>query len=142
MSQPRSELQKYFGGQANIFQTSLPSIGPGSLKHREDSKLYGTDKERTLFTAQDPFYRQVGEECVDAGIGLNLFLFPSQYVDVASIGERSAFLHSSNALTWSHRRSYWSHWRRNLLPPALRSSPRWSNCTSRDEGTSRARNSM
>ena len=119
--QPRSELQKYFGGQANIFQTSLPSIGPGSLKHREDSKLYGTDKERTLFTAQDPFYRQAGEECVDAGIGLNLFLFPSQYVDVASIGKpcyhELPYGHSS--LSWGYRRAHWSDWRRNLLPPSL-----------------------
>lgn len=53
---------------------------------REEAKLYNTDKERTLFAAQDPFYRQIGEECVDAGIGVNLFLFPSQYIDVASIG--------------------------------------------------------
>ena len=42
-----------------------------------------------MFTAQDPFYRQTGEECVDAGIGVNLFLFPSQYIDVASIGTLS-----------------------------------------------------
>lgn len=61
-------------------------MGPGALRHREDQKLYGTDKERTLFTSQDPVYRTLGEECADAGIGINLFLFPSQYIDVASIG--------------------------------------------------------
>ncbi|KAK4053375.1 COPII coat Sec23p-Sfb3p heterodimer component [Microbotryomycetes sp. JL201] len=77
---------KQFGGQINIFQTSLPTIGPGSLKHREDNKLYGTDKEKTLFVPQDPFYRQTAEECAELGIGVNLFLFPTQYIDVATLG--------------------------------------------------------
>lgn len=64
----------------------MPAVGPGALRVRDEAKLYGTDKERTLFAAQDPFYRQIGEECADAGIGVNLFMFPSQYIDVASIG--------------------------------------------------------
>ncbi|SCV67581.1 BQ2448_5192 [Microbotryum intermedium] len=73
------------GGQLNIFQTSLPTTGMGALKHREDTKLYGTDKEKTLFLPQDPWYRATAEECVEAGIGVNLFLFPTQYIDVASL---------------------------------------------------------
>ncbi|GAA6019532.1 hypothetical protein JCM11491_001327 [Sporobolomyces phaffii] len=77
---------KNLGGQLNIFQTSLPTVGPGALKHREDPKLYGTDKEKSLFTIQDPFYRVSAEECVEAGIGINLFLFPSQYIDAATLG--------------------------------------------------------
>ncbi|EGG01243.1 uncharacterized protein MELLADRAFT_50176 [Melampsora larici-populina 98AG31] len=76
---------KRLGGQVNIFLTSLPTIGPGSLKQREDTKLYNTDKEKTLFLPADPWYRQVAEECSLAGIGINTFLFPSQYIDVASI---------------------------------------------------------
>ncbi|KAM0748281.1 hypothetical protein T439DRAFT_291785 [Meredithblackwellia eburnea MCA 4105] len=77
---------KHLGGQVNIFQTSLPTIGPGKLTHREDTKLYGTDREKTLFVPQDTFYRTTAEECVECGIGVNLFLFPSQYIDVASLG--------------------------------------------------------
>lgn len=76
----------------NIFLTSLPTIRPGSLKQREDTKLYNTDKEKTLFLPADPWYRQVAEECSLAGIGINTFLFPSQYIDVASI---STFCHFS-----------------------------------------------
>ena len=79
-------LLRKTGGQAALFQASLPTIGPGALRHREDTKLYGTDKERTLFMPGDVFYRQIAEECAEAGIGLDLFLFPSQYIDVASIG--------------------------------------------------------
>ncbi|KAK4048375.1 COPII coat Sec23p-Sfb3p heterodimer component [Microbotryomycetes sp. JL221] len=76
---------KPFGGQINLFQTSLPTFGPGSLKHREDNKLYGTDKEKTLFVPQDPWYRQTAEECTENGIGINMFLFPTQYIDVATL---------------------------------------------------------
>ena len=78
--------KKHLGGQVNIFQTSLPTVGPGTLKHREDTKLYGTDREKTLFVPQDTFYRATAEECVESGIGVNLFLFPTQYIDVASLG--------------------------------------------------------
>jgi len=36
---------------------------------------------------QDIFWRNLAEECVDAGVGVNMFLFPNQYIDVATIGE-------------------------------------------------------
>ncbi|KAF9210180.1 COPII coat Sec23p-Sfb3p heterodimer component [Haplosporangium sp. Z 27] len=74
------------GGKLIVFQTSLPTYGPGALKHRDDSKLYGTDKERTLYAPQDEFYRKLGESCVDAGLSVDLFLFPNAYVDVATLG--------------------------------------------------------
>ncbi|KAI8447533.1 Sec23/Sec24 trunk domain-containing protein [Phakopsora pachyrhizi] len=79
-----SSLRK-LGGQVNVFLTSLPTIGPGALKQREETKLYNTDKEHTLFNPSNPWYRQVAEECSLAGIGINLFLFPSQYIDVATL---------------------------------------------------------
>ncbi|KDN43108.1 hypothetical protein K437DRAFT_274996 [Tilletiaria anomala UBC 951] len=74
------------GGHVSIFLSTIPTIGPGALKHREDPKLYATDKEKTLFVAQDSFYRTAGEECTEAGIGVDVFFFPSQYIDVATIG--------------------------------------------------------
>lgn len=94
MRRPRP--QKNLGGLLTIFQTSLPTIGLGALKHREDSKLYGTDKEKTLFVPQDPFYRMAAEECVESGIGVNLFLFPSQYIDAATLGASSSLLSVSS----------------------------------------------
>ncbi|KAG0210758.1 COPII coat Sec23p-Sfb3p heterodimer component, partial [Mortierella sp. GBA30] len=74
------------GGKLILFQTALPTFGPGTLKHRDDSKLYGTDKERTLFAPQDDFYKKLGESCVDAGLCIDLFLFPNAYVDVSTLG--------------------------------------------------------
>ena len=78
------------GGHVSMFTSTIPTIGPGALKHREDPKLYATDKEKTLFLPQDNFYRIVGEECTEAGIGVDVFLFPSQYIDVATIGTYTA----------------------------------------------------
>ena len=75
------------GGQINVFQTSLPTFGAGALKPRDEPKLQHTDREKTLFVPQDIFWRNLAEECVDAGVGVNMFLFPNQYIDVATIGE-------------------------------------------------------
>lgn len=114
---------KSIGGQLNIFQTSLPTIGLGALKHREDNKLYGTDKEKTLFGPQDPFYRIAAEECVEAGIGINLFLFPSQYIDAATLGAHLAtllqLLRAARLTCGPCRRAPWPHRRRPFLPPSL-----------------------
>ncbi|CED84222.1 transport protein sec24 [Phaffia rhodozyma] len=77
---------RYTGGVLNIFQTALPSIGSGALKPRDEIKMQGTDKEKTLFVPQDIFWRNLAEECVDLGVGVNLFLFPNQAIDVATLG--------------------------------------------------------
>ncbi|KAF9921778.1 COPII coat Sec23p-Sfb3p heterodimer component [Linnemannia zychae] len=74
------------GGKLIIFQTSLPTFGPGALRHRDDMKLYGTEKEKTLYAPQDDFYKKLAESCVDAGLSIDLFLFPNAYVDVATLG--------------------------------------------------------
>ncbi|XP_053392421.1 protein transport protein Sec24C-like [Mercenaria mercenaria] len=75
-------------GKLYIFHTSLP-IGeaPGKLKNRDDRKLLGTDKEKTILTPQTKFYSQLGQECVAAGCSVDMFLFPNSYCDVATISE-------------------------------------------------------
>ncbi|KAF9280905.1 COPII coat Sec23p-Sfb3p heterodimer component [Linnemannia elongata] len=74
------------GGKLIVFQTSLPTHGPGALRHRDELKLYGTEKEKTLYAPQDDFYKKLAETCVDAGLSIDLFLFPNAYVDVATLG--------------------------------------------------------
>ncbi|KAK3559510.1 hypothetical protein QTP86_013685 [Hemibagrus guttatus] len=74
-------------GKLFIFHTSLPiAEAPGKLKNREDKKLVGTDKEKTLFQPQVSFYANLAKECVAQGCCVDLFLFPNQYVDVATLG--------------------------------------------------------
>ncbi|XP_028989747.1 protein transport protein Sec24C isoform X2 [Betta splendens] len=74
-------------GKLFVFHTSLPiTEAPGKLKNREDKKLIGTDKEKTLFQPQVGFYNTLAKECVAQGCCVDLFLFPNQYVDVATLG--------------------------------------------------------
>jgi protein transport protein SEC24 len=72
-----------------IFASALPNAGPGKLKAREDPLVYGTDKERHLYGPGDPFWRNTAEELAEAGVGVNLFLFPERYMDIASVGGSS-----------------------------------------------------
>ncbi|XP_062859044.1 protein transport protein Sec24C isoform X2 [Trichomycterus rosablanca] len=74
-------------GKLFVFHTSLPiAEAPGKLKNREDKKLVGTDKEKSLFQPQINFYANLTKECVAQGCCVDLFLFPNQYVDVATLG--------------------------------------------------------
>ncbi|KAF5906409.1 protein transport protein Sec24C isoform X1, partial [Clarias magur] len=74
-------------GKLFIFHTSLPiAEAPGKLKNREDRKLVGTDKEKTLFQPQVSFYANLAKDCVAQGCCVDLFLFPNQYVDIATLG--------------------------------------------------------
>lgn len=57
---------------------------------RDDPTAYNTDKERTLFSPSDPFWRTTADQLAEAGVGVNTFLFPDQYTDVASVGSLSA----------------------------------------------------
>lgn len=75
------------GGQICVFLSSLPNWGPGALKSREDPLLYGTDKEKSLYSPSIPFWRNTAEELAEAGVGVNTFLFPERYIDAASVGE-------------------------------------------------------
>uniref|UniRef100_A0A3Q2WKR4 SEC24 homolog C, COPII coat complex component n=1 Tax=Haplochromis burtoni TaxID=8153 RepID=A0A3Q2WKR4_HAPBU len=73
-------------GKLFVFHTSLPiAEAPGKLKNREDKKLIGTDKEKSLFQPQVGFYSSLAKECVAQGCCVDLFLFPNQYVDVATL---------------------------------------------------------
>ncbi|XP_034049164.1 protein transport protein Sec24C isoform X2 [Thalassophryne amazonica] len=74
-------------GKLFVFHTSLPiAEAPGKLKNREDKKLIGTDKEKSLFQPQVSFYNTLAKECVAQGCCVDLFLFPNQYVDIATLG--------------------------------------------------------
>lgn len=74
-------------GKLFIFHTSLPiAEAPGKLKNRDDKKLINTDKEKTLFQPQTSFYSNLAKECVTQGCCVDLFLFPNQYLDVATLG--------------------------------------------------------
>uniref|UniRef100_A0A8C5QY36 Protein transport protein Sec24C n=1 Tax=Leptobrachium leishanense TaxID=445787 RepID=A0A8C5QY36_9ANUR len=74
-------------GKLFVFHTTLPiAEAPGKLKNRDDKKLVNTDKEKTLFQPQTNFYNTLAQECVAQGCCVDLFLFPNQFLDVATLG--------------------------------------------------------
>ncbi|XP_050445798.1 protein transport protein Sec24C [Cataglyphis hispanica] len=75
-------------GKLLIFHSSLPiADAPGKLKNRDDRKVLGTDKEKTVLVPQNNVYNNLGQECVGAGCSVDLFVFNNSYVDVATIGQ-------------------------------------------------------
>ncbi|KAG0368603.1 COPII subunit [Gamsiella multidivaricata] len=73
------------GGKIMCLQATLPNLGTGSLKMREDAKLLGTSKESTLLQAASPFYKTLAVECSKSQVCIDMFLFGSQYSDVATL---------------------------------------------------------
>ncbi|KAI6190977.1 Sec23/Sec24 trunk domain-containing protein [Aphelenchoides bicaudatus] len=73
-------------GKIFVFHTSLPTLeAPGCLKNREDRQLLGTEKEKTVLTEAIDYYSKLGEKCVKSGVCVDMFFFPNEYVDIASI---------------------------------------------------------
>ncbi|KIK56698.1 hypothetical protein GYMLUDRAFT_46999 [Collybiopsis luxurians FD-317 M1] len=79
------KLMVPIGGKIIALSSSLPSIGVGALKNREDPKILGTAKESGLLQAASPFYKTFAIECSRAQVSVDMFLFSSAYQDVASL---------------------------------------------------------
>ncbi|KXS17082.1 hypothetical protein M427DRAFT_97202 [Gonapodya prolifera JEL478] len=79
------------GGRLLIFQSSLANAGPGALSVREDTKLLGTDQEKTMFQSQDvPLWKKLGTSLVNHGVCVDMWVVPGGYVDLATIGTLAA----------------------------------------------------
>ncbi|ORZ09707.1 protein transporter SEC24 [Lobosporangium transversale] len=73
------------GGKILCLQASLPNLEAGALKNREDTKLLGTSKESTLLQSASSFYKSFAVECSKSQVCVDMFLFGSQYSDVATL---------------------------------------------------------
>src|SRR5436190_21938771 len=70
--------------------STLPTWGPGHLRFRDnDPNAAGTEREVIFLQAGDIFYKNLGERCVELGIGVDLFIMSSMYVDIATVGNFS-----------------------------------------------------
>lgn len=75
-------------GKLLVFHTGLPTAeAPGKLKNRDDRKLLGSDKEKMVLCPASEYYTRLGQRCVEAGVGVDLFVCCDSYVDLASIGQ-------------------------------------------------------
>ncbi|KAI1319583.1 hypothetical protein F5Y16DRAFT_390768 [Xylariaceae sp. FL0255] len=73
------------GGKIVVLSASLPNMGTGKLDMREDKKLLGTSKESGLLQTANSFYKSFAVECSKNQVSIDMFLFSSQYQDVASL---------------------------------------------------------
>jgi protein transport protein SEC24 len=80
------------GGQIVAFQHSHPTDLPDRPKSEQE--VTNTDKERALFAPGSLKWTELAEECAEAGVGVSLWLFPSQFIDIGTIGERFNFQNS------------------------------------------------
>ncbi|KAL4071423.1 Sec23/Sec24 trunk domain-containing protein [Scleroderma yunnanense] len=79
------KLMAPIGGKIIVLSASLPNVGAGVLKNREDPKVLGTTKESGLLQPASPFYKTFAIECSRAQVSVDMFLFSSSYQDVASL---------------------------------------------------------
>ncbi|KAJ5976240.1 Sec23/Sec24 beta-sandwich [Penicillium waksmanii] len=73
------------GGKMTVLSATLPNLGTGALTMREDKKVLGTSKESSLLQTASAFYKSFAVECSKAQVSVDMFLFSSQYQDVASL---------------------------------------------------------
>lgn len=83
--QAAHQMISKYGGKIIALTGSLPTLGEGALKARDDPKLLGTSKESSLLNAASPFYKTFAIECSKQQISVDMFLFSASYTDVATL---------------------------------------------------------
>lgn len=77
-------LMTHIGGKLCLFQSSLPSVGIGSLKVRVAARGKGTQPAQTLQPVKE-FYEQKAKKLSGSQISCDVFLFSDKYTDVATL---------------------------------------------------------
>ncbi|CAM9939519.1 unnamed protein product [Sphacelaria rigidula] len=85
------KVMGHVGGKMVVLCASLPSTGEARLKHRENPRALGTDREHMLLKAEDPWYQNKAVEFSKLQICVDLFLFSGQYTDVATLANLPKF---------------------------------------------------
>jgi len=80
-------VTKHVGGKMLVFQSVLPTLGDGALKPRENLRMMGTHDEVKLLRPAVTWYKDTAVEFSRAQISVDMFLFPFQYIDSASLAE-------------------------------------------------------
>jgi len=84
-------VMQNLGGKLSLFQSSLPSIGEGALKMRENPRLLGTDREFTLLNAEDTWYKTNAIDFSRLQIAVDVYLFSPAYTDLATVSVLSKY---------------------------------------------------
>ncbi|WFD42955.1 COPII subunit [Malassezia psittaci] len=73
------------GGKIEIITASLPSIGPGALKQRDDPKLYGGPKESSILMPGSPFYKTFPIDCSRNQVSVDLWACGAAFTDISTL---------------------------------------------------------
>jgi len=76
---------QHVGGKLLLFSAALPSVGDGKCKHREDARLFGTDREHSLRNPEDAWYKKMAAECSRVQVCVDLWALGAPYTDLASL---------------------------------------------------------
>ncbi|KAI0254641.1 Sec23/Sec24 trunk domain-containing protein [Lactifluus subvellereus] len=76
----------HIGGHIVSFVCTLPGLGPGQLVPLENSNHDQTLEDKKLYVPRDVEWNNLGEACADAGVGVTMFIAPTKFLDIASIG--------------------------------------------------------
>jgi protein transport protein SEC24 len=114
------------GGKIVVLSTSLPSLGIGKLDAREDKNLLGTSKESTLLQTANSFYKSFAVECSKSQVSIDMFLFSSQYQDVASLSNLPRY---TGGQTW-----YYPGWNGSRVEDVVKFASEFSDFLSSEIG--------
>lgn len=78
-------VSSHLGGKLLLFQSSVPSLGVGRVKARDNPQLYGTEREPGLRNPDDPFFKRYAAECSRVQLTVDVFAMSMQYADLASL---------------------------------------------------------
>ena len=78
-------VMKNVGGKMSVFQSAIPSLGDGALHPRENHRLMGTAEEVKLLKPSMNWYKDTAIELSKNQISVDMYLFPYQYIDCASL---------------------------------------------------------
>ena len=98
-------LQHPYGGRITVLQTTIPNIGPGALKFKDDDEKTTSQgkvkqnifilyhcyvfvylQEKLTLSPSSDFYKKLALECSAQQIGVDLFLMSSRYSDLTTMG--------------------------------------------------------
>ncbi|KAI1763701.1 hypothetical protein GGR53DRAFT_358547 [Hypoxylon sp. FL1150] len=114
------------GGKIVVLTASLPNMGVGKLEMREDKKLLGTSKESSLLQTANSFYKSFAVECSKNQVSIDMFLFSSQYQDVASLSNLPRY---TGGQTW-----FYPGWNAGRAEDAVKFASEFSDYLSSEIG--------
>ncbi|KAI1082617.1 protein transport protein SEC24 [Whalleya microplaca] len=114
------------GGKIVVLSASLPNMGTGKLEMREDKKLLGTSKESGLLQTGNSFYKSFAVECSKNQVSIDMFLFSSQYQDVASLSNLPRY---TGGQTW-----FYPGWNAGRAEDAVKFASEFSDFLSSEIG--------